>query len=141
MTIRLLIVDDRLVVRTGLRAMLGADPEFDVVGEATSGARAVELAGRLRPDVVLADRRRLALVASAVSRPDPRVSHGGRSHPHRPVSPIFRRDHGVGARDLVRASMDGGDRDRGGSGLAPELPRGAAGAKRDPLPTRSDSTM
>jgi DNA-binding NarL/FixJ family response regulator len=57
MTIRLLIVDDHLVVRTGLRAMLGADPEFDVVGEATSGARAVELAGRLRPDVVLMDLR------------------------------------------------------------------------------------
>jgi DNA-binding NarL/FixJ family response regulator len=56
-TIRLVIADDHLVVRTGLRAMLGADPDFDVVGEATTGAQAIELADRLRPDVVLMDLR------------------------------------------------------------------------------------
>jgi DNA-binding NarL/FixJ family response regulator len=37
--------------------MLGADPDFDVVGEATTGAQAIELADRLRPDVVLMDLR------------------------------------------------------------------------------------
>ena len=57
MTIRLVIADDHLVVRAGLRAMLGAHPDVDVVGEATTGAQAIDLAGRLRPDVVLMDLR------------------------------------------------------------------------------------
>ena len=57
MTIRLVIADDHLVVRTGLRAMLGAEPDIDVIGEATTGAQAIDLADRLRPDVVLMDLR------------------------------------------------------------------------------------
>ncbi len=57
MTIRLLIADDHPVVRAGLRGMLGAEPDFDIVGEAADGAGAVELAARLRPDVVLMDLR------------------------------------------------------------------------------------
>jgi len=56
-TIRLVIADDHLVVRTGLRAMLGAEPDIDVIGEATTGAQAIDLADRLRPDVVLMDLR------------------------------------------------------------------------------------
>jgi DNA-binding NarL/FixJ family response regulator len=55
--IRLVIADDHLVVRAGLRAMLGAEPDFDVVGEATTGAQAIDLAERLGPDVVLMDLR------------------------------------------------------------------------------------
>jgi DNA-binding NarL/FixJ family response regulator len=55
--IRLVIADDHLVVRTGLRAMFDAEPEFQVVGEAPGGAEAVELAGRMSPDVVLMDLR------------------------------------------------------------------------------------
>lgn len=57
MTIRLLIADDHPVVRVGLRGMLGAEVDLDVVGEATDGAEAVDLAGRLRPNVVLMDLR------------------------------------------------------------------------------------
>ena len=57
MTIRLVIADDHLVVRAGLRAMLGAEPGFDVVGEATTGAQAIDVADRLCPDVVLMDLR------------------------------------------------------------------------------------
>jgi len=56
-TIRLVIADDHLVVRAGLRAMLGAEPDVDVIGEATTGAQAIDLADRLRPDVVLMDLR------------------------------------------------------------------------------------
>jgi DNA-binding NarL/FixJ family response regulator len=56
-TIRLVIADDHLVVRTGLRAMLGAEPDVEVIGEATTGALAIDLADRLRPDVVLMDLR------------------------------------------------------------------------------------
>jgi DNA-binding NarL/FixJ family response regulator len=54
-TIRLLIADDHPVVRDGLRGMLASEADFEVVGEATSGAEAVALAERERPDVVLMD--------------------------------------------------------------------------------------
>jgi DNA-binding NarL/FixJ family response regulator len=52
-----LIVDDHQVVRLGLRALLGRQPDFEVVGEAGSVASAVGEAQRLRPDVVLLDVR------------------------------------------------------------------------------------
>ena len=52
-----LIVDDHPVVRTGLRGMLEGRPEFVVLGEAENGEEAVEMAGRLAPDVVLMDLR------------------------------------------------------------------------------------
>jgi DNA-binding NarL/FixJ family response regulator len=55
--IRLIIVDDHLVVRRGLRAILDAHSDLDVVGEATTGAEAIDLAARLQPDVVLMDMR------------------------------------------------------------------------------------
>src|SRR5262249_35828600 len=57
MTIRVVIAHDHLVVRTGLRAMLGAELGIDIVGEASTGAQAIDLADRLRPDVVLMDLR------------------------------------------------------------------------------------
>ncbi|MGR6918224.1 response regulator [[Actinomadura] parvosata] len=55
--IRVLIVDDHPVVRDGLRGMFGADPRFEVLGEAGDGAEAVAVAERLRPDVILMDLR------------------------------------------------------------------------------------
>jgi DNA-binding NarL/FixJ family response regulator len=54
---RVLICDDHPVVRTGLRGMLEGQADFEVVGEAENGEEAVELAGRLRPDVILMDLR------------------------------------------------------------------------------------
>lgn len=53
--ITLLIADDHPVFRFGLRALLHAEPEFEVVGEASSGEQAVSLAASLQPDVVLMD--------------------------------------------------------------------------------------
>ena len=55
MPIRILIADDHAVVRSGLRALLLADPEIEVVGEAKDGSETLELAGTLHPDVVLLD--------------------------------------------------------------------------------------
>ena len=55
--IRVLIVDDHPVVRTGLIAMLAAEPDIEVVGEGGSGSEAIRLAGQLAPDVVLMDLR------------------------------------------------------------------------------------
>jgi DNA-binding NarL/FixJ family response regulator len=56
-SIGVLIVDDHPVVRDGLRGMLAGDPELSVLGEAGTGAEALVLAERLRPDVVLMDLR------------------------------------------------------------------------------------
>ncbi|GAA4887442.1 response regulator [Streptomonospora salina] len=55
--VRVLIVDDHPVVRDGIRGMFAGDPGFETVGEAGDGARAVELARSLEPDVVLMDLR------------------------------------------------------------------------------------
>ena len=55
--IRVLLVDDHPVVRTGLRGMLEAEDGIEVVGEAGSGAEAIAFAATLAPDVVLMDLR------------------------------------------------------------------------------------
>lgn len=53
--LRVIIADDHPVFRFGLKALLDAEDGIDVVGEATNGLEAVELAGRLKPDVILLD--------------------------------------------------------------------------------------
>jgi DNA-binding NarL/FixJ family response regulator len=55
MTIRILLADDHNVVRQGLKMFLALDPELEVIGEATNGAEAVEMARTLQPDVILMD--------------------------------------------------------------------------------------
>ncbi|MGW1023521.1 response regulator [Streptomyces sp. NPDC002577] len=55
--IRILLADDHPVVREGLRAMLSAEPDLDVVAEASSGPQAEALAAEVRPDIVLMDLR------------------------------------------------------------------------------------
>jgi DNA-binding NarL/FixJ family response regulator len=55
--ITILIADDHPVVRSGLRGMLGGEPDLSVVGEAASGAEAVTAARALRPSLVLMDLR------------------------------------------------------------------------------------
>jgi DNA-binding NarL/FixJ family response regulator len=55
--IRVLVCDDQVLVRTGLVTIIDAQPDLEVVGECGDGRAAVELAGRLRPDVVVMDVR------------------------------------------------------------------------------------
>ena len=57
MTVRILLVDDSEVVRIGLAAVLGQDPELTIIGEATTSQEAVDLASELKPDLVLLDVR------------------------------------------------------------------------------------
>ena len=59
--VRVLIADDQALVRAGFKMILDAEDDLDVVGEASDGAEAVELARRLKPDVVLMDIRMPAL--------------------------------------------------------------------------------
>ncbi|HEY1673522.1 MAG TPA: response regulator transcription factor [Streptosporangiaceae bacterium] len=55
--IRLLIVDDHPIMRDGLRGVFGGDEDFEVTGEASDGAEAIQLAQALHPDVILMDLR------------------------------------------------------------------------------------
>ncbi|HKG95267.1 MAG TPA: response regulator transcription factor [Gemmatimonadaceae bacterium] len=53
--IRVVLADDHAVVRAGLKAVLGAAPDIEVVGEAKDGREAVALAERMKPDIVVMD--------------------------------------------------------------------------------------
>lgn len=57
MTLRVLVVDDQPIARTGLAAMLDAEPDIDVVGQGADGEDAVRDAHALRPDVIVMDIR------------------------------------------------------------------------------------
>jgi DNA-binding NarL/FixJ family response regulator len=55
MSLRLILADDEQLIRAGLRLIVESEPDFEVVAEAANGREAVELTGKLDPDVVLMD--------------------------------------------------------------------------------------
>ncbi len=66
--IRVLLADDQALVRAGFQALLDAQPDIEVVGEASDGESALRLAAELRPDVVLMDIRMPGVDGLAATR-------------------------------------------------------------------------
>lgn len=66
--IRVLLADDQALVRAGFRVLVDSDPDLEVVGEATNGEEAVQLADRYHPDVVLMDIRMPVMDGLAATR-------------------------------------------------------------------------
>ncbi|NLU69264.1 response regulator transcription factor [Streptomyces sp. HNM0574] len=79
MTTRVIIVDDQAMVRAGFAALLAAQTDIDVVGEAPDGARGVEVSRQVHPDVVLMDVRMPEMdglrAARELLEPPPGVTH------------------------------------------------------------------
>jgi len=67
-TIRVLLADDQVLIRSGFAALIGSDADLEVVGEASDGAEAVQQAYALRPDVVLMDIRMPGVDGLAAAR-------------------------------------------------------------------------
>ncbi|MFP3466383.1 response regulator [Leifsonia sp. SIMBA_070] len=82
MSITVLVADDQAMVRAGFAAILQAQDDIDVLGQASDGEEAIALARRLRPDVVLMDVRMPVMNGIDATR---ELVHPRRGEPHRPL--------------------------------------------------------
>ena len=113
MTIRVLVVDDQALVRTGFRMILETQADIEVVGEAPDGAAALDLAARLAPDVVLMDIRMPGMDGIAATRAltDPKRSTGGPAARGQEGPRVIILDHLRPRRVRVRSTPGGRGRD------------------------------
>src|SRR5215467_8458676 len=99
--IRILLADDHAVVRQGFKMILEAQPDMEIVGEAGNGREAVELAGQLRPDVVVMD----------VAMPELNGIEAARrlvdTMPHAKVLALSMHKDSVYVREILRAGARG----------------------------------
>jgi DNA-binding NarL/FixJ family response regulator len=99
--IRILLADDHAVVRQGFRMILSAHPDLEIVGEAGNGREAVELAGTLRPDVVVMDVAMPELNGIEATR---RLTA---DNPHTRVVALSMHKDSVYVREILRAGARG----------------------------------
>ena len=99
--IRILLADDHAVVRHGFKMILGEQPDMEIVGEAGNGREAVELAGRLKPDVVVMDVAMPELNGIEATR---RI---GELAPHARVLALSMHKDSVYVREILRAGARG----------------------------------
>lgn len=102
MTIRVLLVDDQQLVRTGFRMILADEAEIEVAGEASNGAEAIEAVKRHRPDVVVMDIRMPFMDGVEATR---RLAASGEGSPRILVLTTFDTDEHVVA--ALRAGASG----------------------------------
>ncbi len=99
--IRILLADDHAVVRQGFKMILGAQPDMEIVGEAGNGREAVELADRLKPEVVVMDVAMPELNGIEATR---RLAE---SAPHVRVLALSMHKDSVYVREILRAGARG----------------------------------
>lgn len=99
--IRILLADDHAVVRQGFKMILEAQPDMEIIGEAGNGREAVELAERLKPDIVMMDVAMPELNGIEATR---RVSG---SVPHARVIALSMHKDSVYVREILRAGARG----------------------------------
>ncbi|WP_404391735.1 response regulator [Humibacillus xanthopallidus] len=135
MTISVLVVDDQALIRAGFSAIIGSEPDLVVVGEAATGAEAVDRARALRPDVVLMDIRMPEL--DGLHATEQITSDPGLSAVHVLVLTTFEADENVLA--ALRAGAAGFlGKDVGPTGLIDAIRTVAAGdSLLSPRATRS----
>src|SRR5690606_22935646 len=75
-TINIVLADDHVLVRNGIKAMLESDPDIRVVGEAGSGAEALEVARQLHPDILVLDIRMPGMTGLEAAARLPEVAPG-----------------------------------------------------------------
>jgi DNA-binding NarL/FixJ family response regulator len=99
--IRVVIADDHAGFRSGLAALLAAQPAFELIGEASDGSEAVEMALALQPDVVLMDLAMPGLDGIAATR---RIAD---TSPHIAVLVLTMADNDIAVFDALRAGARG----------------------------------
>jgi two-component system, NarL family, response regulator NreC len=97
----LLLVDDHPVFRAGLKALLSVQPDLNVIGEAETGAAAVELANQLKPDLVLMDVSMPGMSGAEAAR---QIKH---AQPELPILALSVHEEVSLVRQLLDAGVDG----------------------------------